>query len=405
LHLGRYDLKVPLFTSGTVVVWAAEDKKRRKKSEPARVALKVMLDVDAFGREMQMRAKRLNPAFVVEVVRHHEPQMTLVMPLAEKTLESAIASEIFAGTDIDRIRMVARQMASCLQHLHENGIIHGDFKPKNVVLLDGMWKVIDFDSSASLGGILGSRVSSAYCAPELAEIIFGPLATRTSTEIEKQLIEQHVQLKDLQGEGSLKRISIMALRERGDTHDIELAELKRMLADIKDLEDDLAMARRLEARDGDHTAQVLSPALDCWSYGVVLFKLVFGHWLFKADFRDNLSTQMCQRELLHWRGLPGTDAEQLSRVFPHARGKAESAQLRASALDLLRQCLEPDSTKRIPMRDILNHPFLSPRPSFSKVLICSAPERGLDPRTSKFDMPVMERLQALSKHQRDFTVA
>ena len=141
------------------------------------------------------------------------------------------------------------------------------------------------------------------------------------------------------------------------------------------------------------------------SAGVVLFQLLFGHKLFKADFRDNLNTQRCQRELVHWRGLRGTDAEQLCRVFPHASARADTVQSRASALDLLRQCLEHDSTKRIQMTDILTHPFLNPRPSFGKVLICSAPERGLDPSTGRFDMPVMERLQALCNEQRDFTVA
>ena len=256
LHLGRYDLKVPLFTSRTVIVWAAEDKKRKKKAEPVRVALKVMQDPDAFEREMRLHAsRRLSPAFVVEVLRHHEPQMTLVMPLAEKTLESAVASETFAGTDIDRIRMTARQMASCLQHLHENGIVHGDFKPKNVILHNGMWKLIDFDGSAPLGGSLG-LVSSAYCAPELAEVIFGPHATRG--DIERQLLDQRAKLG-----GASERFDT-------DTSSHELTELKRVLAGIKDLEDDLELTRRREARDGGRSAQVLPPALptfDCWSYG------------------------------------------------------------------------------------------------------------------------------------------
>ena len=57
-------------------------------------------------------------------------------------------------------------MAEALQHMHRNGVMHGDVKPLNIMRCDGRVKLIDLDASASLlNGYSGGKSSSAYLPP------------------------------------------------------------------------------------------------------------------------------------------------------------------------------------------------------------------------------------------------
>ena len=72
----------------------------------------------------------------------------------------------------DKLRMVARQMAGALAHLHENGIVHHDFKSENVTVTitsaGVVTKLIDFGlARRASGGHPGSVGSVAGAAPEM----------------------------------------------------------------------------------------------------------------------------------------------------------------------------------------------------------------------------------------------
>ena len=55
-----------------------------------------------------------------------------------------------------------------LQHLHFNGVIHGDVKSKNIMRSGHRVKLIDFDASVSIGkDYVGAKCSSAFVPPEM----------------------------------------------------------------------------------------------------------------------------------------------------------------------------------------------------------------------------------------------
>ena len=57
-------------------------------------------------------------------------------------------------------------MAHHLRYLNEDvGVIHGDIKSRNIVQLDGGWRLIDLDASCRLGESAGEKLS---WPPELA---------------------------------------------------------------------------------------------------------------------------------------------------------------------------------------------------------------------------------------------
>jgi serine/threonine protein kinase len=73
------------------------------------------------------------------------------MPLAERSLEHVISAERIAGRDLKKIRYFASDIGEALAYLHEDkGLVHADFKPRNIVRIGGDWKLIDFDAAVQV---------------------------------------------------------------------------------------------------------------------------------------------------------------------------------------------------------------------------------------------------------------
>jgi RIO-like serine/threonine protein kinase len=77
------------------------------------------------------------------------------MPAAERSLEHVISAERIAGVDLKAIKAFGADIGEALQYLHQKqglreGLVHGDFKPRNVVRINGDWKLIDFDAAVQV---------------------------------------------------------------------------------------------------------------------------------------------------------------------------------------------------------------------------------------------------------------
>eukprot|EP00945_MAST-04E_sp_MAST-4E-sp1_P003399 g3399.t1 len=87
-------------------------------------------------------------------------------------------SERFAGHDLKTVEYISNSVAKALKHMHDQGLVHGDVKPRNVVRdASGKWKLIDLDAATKLSEPIGRKYSSAFSPPELAKFddnIFEP---------------------------------------------------------------------------------------------------------------------------------------------------------------------------------------------------------------------------------------
>ena len=101
------------------------------------------------------------------------PEFAVVMPRAEGNLDKIIRSERFAGHSVDKARVVLSDLARALHHMHADArMVHGDVKPRNVVRIGGVWKLIDLDAAAPIGRPVGRKYSSAFSPPELARLLY-----------------------------------------------------------------------------------------------------------------------------------------------------------------------------------------------------------------------------------------
>lgn len=152
-----------------------------------RVALKVMLGELAATLATRLRftqeaeaASRLDHPNVVSVVdfgRTQDGLMYLAMELVEGRPLSALIDD--GPLPVDRAVTLFRQMCAGLAHAHERGFVHRDFKPDNVMVVEGRGgecaRIVDFGLAivadpasdaprvTTVGLALGTP---AYAAPE-----------------------------------------------------------------------------------------------------------------------------------------------------------------------------------------------------------------------------------------------
>src|SRR5829696_6613022 len=171
---GRYRVVRKLGSGGMATVYLAEDERLERS-----VALKRMhsdLDpglAERFQREARLGASLNHPNVVrvFDVFEETDDEVTtLVLEYVDgETLAHAIRR---GRLPPDQALAILEPLADALDHAHENGIIHRDVKPANVLLArDGTVKLadlgvatgVDVTRVTSSGTALGSAV---YMAPE-----------------------------------------------------------------------------------------------------------------------------------------------------------------------------------------------------------------------------------------------
>jgi eukaryotic-like serine/threonine-protein kinase len=175
----RYELEELVGSGGMSSVFRAHDRLLERK-----VALKVLHEqytrdedyVERFRREARSVASLSHPNIVTVIDRgEHEGRQYIVFEYVDgENLKHRIDRE-GALPVRDAVELVL-QIGRALQFAHQNGLVHRDVKPQNVLLNgDGRPKITDFGIARSLdvqrgmtqtGAVLGT---SDYIAPEQAQ--------------------------------------------------------------------------------------------------------------------------------------------------------------------------------------------------------------------------------------------
>ncbi len=175
----RYELEELVGTGGMSSVFRAHDRLLERK-----VALKVLHEqytrdedyVERFRREARLVASLSHPNIVTVIDRgEHEGRQFIVFEYVDgENLKHRIDRE--GALQVREAAELALQIGRALQFAHENGLVHRDVKPQNILLNgDGRAKVTDFGIARSLdvqrgmtqtGTVLGT---SDYIAPEQAQ--------------------------------------------------------------------------------------------------------------------------------------------------------------------------------------------------------------------------------------------
>lgn len=174
--LDQYELQSVIARGGMATLFQARDLENGKT-----VALKVPLlqyesDIifhQRFEREERIGQRLHHPA----VIKVYTPRQKSRMYLAMEYVEGELLSERLrreGRLPAETAVPLAIQIADALVYLHENGVVHRDLKPDNIMLLpDGGVKLMDFgialDTSArkmTWSGLSGTMGTPDYMAPE-----------------------------------------------------------------------------------------------------------------------------------------------------------------------------------------------------------------------------------------------
>src|SRR5262249_18449594 len=135
-RFGRFEIRRPLGSGEFGTVYLAHDPQLDRE-----VALKVphpgtLADprrAERFLREARVAAQLHHPTFVPvsDTGQHDGPYYPATAYVAGRSLADAIPE---GGMDFRQAAEIVRQLAGALAYAHEQGIVHRDVKPRNVLL-------------------------------------------------------------------------------------------------------------------------------------------------------------------------------------------------------------------------------------------------------------------------------
>ena len=141
-----------------------------KHKENSRVVVKLYRRKNAVKDEVLAKLSRLKSPNVVEIIDHgsYNGFPCIVMPYFKN---GSLAGKTLSYDTIRKV--VIPEVTAGLKYLHDNGIIHKDIKPGNLMVSDdgSHIHIIDFGISSTMAdniSILITRtgMSPEYCAPE-----------------------------------------------------------------------------------------------------------------------------------------------------------------------------------------------------------------------------------------------
>lgn len=171
---GRFYLQELLNSGGMADIWLATDSNNKP------YALRRMLEQykwNFFAKRRFMRGCEIlatisDSQFIISYVEHGKikGQPYLLMDY----VEAENLKDLYAAHDpilTENVAQILIDMASGLEHMHENGYMHLDFKPENVLVTrNGSVRLVDFDLAQPIDDkplkLAKNPGTPAYMAPE-----------------------------------------------------------------------------------------------------------------------------------------------------------------------------------------------------------------------------------------------
>ena len=176
LLAGRYRVLDRLGTGGMATVFLCEDERLKRKVAVKRLHAESPDDTARrFQREARLGASlnHQNVVSIFDTVTDDEGVLIVMEYVEGETLAKLIQRE--GGLEPRRALEILRGVAAALDHAHEQGVVHRDVKPANVLIgKGGGVKLVDLGIATALegtritrsGAVLGT---AAYMAPEQVE--------------------------------------------------------------------------------------------------------------------------------------------------------------------------------------------------------------------------------------------
>jgi len=188
-QLGKYRIVSEIGSGGMAQVYEAID-----TTIDRTVALKIMTVPSSLGEDgMRFIQRFKREARAAGILSH--PNIVTIYEVGEAAGEHYIAMELLHGTTVrrllqfsgplpqDKVVEIALQVCDALIAAHEQGIIHQDIKPDNIIIRgDGLVKITDFGIARAISDIgvtqtAAVKGSPAYMSPE--QIQAQPIDART----------------------------------------------------------------------------------------------------------------------------------------------------------------------------------------------------------------------------------
>ncbi|MEX1223213.1 MAG: serine/threonine-protein kinase, partial [Pirellulales bacterium] len=173
----RYDVQQQLAVGDFATVYRAQDKELNRLVAIKQIHPQYLADqhqLERYWQEAQLLASLQHPNImtIYDIVRERG---WLVLELMQANLSAASQGQ---PMDLDFLRVTLVCCLRGLQFLHNNGIVHGDVKPTNLLLdKNNHVKLGDFGLAQRVTNDQGSLLkgTTKYMAPERVSDQFGPV--------------------------------------------------------------------------------------------------------------------------------------------------------------------------------------------------------------------------------------
>jgi len=190
LTAGEYEIRGEIGRGGMAVVYLAYDLRLNRK-----VAIKAMLPDLAFRDGMEERFKREART----AARLDHPNIVVIYSVRDSGVPLFFVMKYVDGAPLDAVvhahgqlpipvvQGLLLQLCAALQHAHDDGVVHRDVKPANVLLSEGRALLADFGIAKAIAAAAVAPDGRLDGASEPASRAVGACATGTSEALPAEL--------------------------------------------------------------------------------------------------------------------------------------------------------------------------------------------------------------------------